>query len=302
MVLRPALIAACLATPALAEGPHLAADTPVVHSLAAQVLGDLGTTDLLLDHGADPHHAQLRPSQARALAEADLVLWSGAGLTPWLETPLQTLAGDRVLGLDQVAGLYRQPFQSDTLTALSDEHAAHDDHGPTDPHLWLDPQNAIVWLHAIADRLAALDPAHASTYQQNASAAAARIAALHDEVAATLAPAHATGLVVFHDAYGYFAHAFDLRIVATITLGDASPPGAARIAQLRAALSQAGPACLFPESNHPSRIIPVIAEGTQLRIGAALDPAGTLIDPGPGLYAETLRGLARAIADCAAAS
>ena len=44
-----------------------------------------------------------------------------------------------------------------------------------------------------------------------------------------------------------------------------------------------------------------LAEGTALRIGAPLDPAGTTLDPGPDLYAQTLRALARAIADCAEA-
>ncbi|HPD91093.1 MAG: zinc ABC transporter substrate-binding protein [Rhodobacter sp.] len=312
MILRPALIASILVTPALAQPPRVAADTPIVQSLAAQVLGDLGTPDLLLDRGADPHHAQLRPSQARALSRADLVLWSGEGMTPWLERPLATLADGTVLDLDQVAGLRLQPFQPSPLLDMSDpdtDEADHDHdydheghhHEGTDPHVWLDPQNAIAWLDAIAARLAALDPANAATYRANADAAAQGIRALRDEIAATLAPASGTGLVMSHDAYGYFATAFPLTVLGTISLGDASDPGAARLARLRAALAEAGPACLFPESNHPARYVALIAEGTALRIGAPLDPAGTTLDPGPDLYAQTLRALARAIADCAEA-
>ena len=72
------LSVALLATPALADVPKVMTDLPVVHSLTAQVMGDLGTPDILLDKGADPHHFQLKPSQARALSQADLVLWIGA--------------------------------------------------------------------------------------------------------------------------------------------------------------------------------------------------------------------------------
>ena len=106
---------------------------------------------------------------------------------------------------------------------------------------------------------------------------------------------------MFHDAYGYAAKVFGLNVLGTIALGDAASPGAARLTALRAALVGAGAICLFPEVNHPPALVTLIAEGTDLRIGAALDPAGLLQTPGPALYGQTMRTLARAIADCATA-
>ncbi len=308
-MIRALPVLALLAAPALAEVPRVVADTPVTHSLAAQVMLGLGTPDLLLDPGADPHHAALRPTQAQALARAGLVIWTGPGLTPWLSGPIEALATGALLDLGAANGLHRQEFRD---AALLDDHTDtdhdhdHDHADDTDPHLWLDPANAALWVETIAAQLALLDPDNADRYAANAGHASADIAALSADLAQTLASAGGTGLVMFHDAYGYFATAFGLNILGTITRGDAAAPGAARLTALRTALagSRGGSAtiCLFPEANHPQDLVALIAEGTDLRIGAPLDPAGVMQTPGPTLYAQTLRALARAIADCAAGS
>ncbi|PTX01484.1 zinc ABC transporter substrate-binding protein [Pararhodobacter aggregans] len=299
------------ATPALAEAPRVVTDLPLTQSLVAGVLGDDAGVTALLDRGADPHHAQLRPSQARALSGADLVVWIGPGLSPWLAGPLDSLAGGRVLDLSAVPGLYTQDFAEDEHDDHGHDHDHdhahddHDDHGHDhsgmDPHLWLEPGNVAIWQRALGAELAAGDPEHAADYIARAEAAAAGTEALRAEIEAILAPVGDAGLVMFHDAYGYFAHAFGLNVVATISGGDASAPGAARIAALRAELQHDRAVCLFPEANHPDDFARVVAEGTTLRIGAPLDPAGMELAPGPDLYARLLRALAQSIADCVTA-
>ena len=66
------------------EPPKVLTDIAPVHSLVAQVMGDLGEPELLLQASDEIHHLQLRPSQARAIARADVVIWVGPGLEPWL--------------------------------------------------------------------------------------------------------------------------------------------------------------------------------------------------------------------------
>ena len=107
---------ALLATPTLAEVPAIVADTPVTASLVQQVMGDLGQPALLLDKGADPHDFQLRPSQARALQDAGLLVWVGPDLTPWLDRAAADLPPPRQLPL-----LARSPRQRPFA-----EDAAHD--------------------------------------------------------------------------------------------------------------------------------------------------------------------------------
>jgi zinc transport system substrate-binding protein len=161
--------------------------------------------------------------------------------------------------------------------------------------------NAIVWLAAIADRVSQIDPDNAATYAANAEAASTRLQALDEELRARLAPVGDAGLIVHHDAFGYLSHAYGVNILGSVALGDAAAPGAARLATIRSALNEAGAVCIFPEVNHSDAHARLIAEGTDLRIGAPLDPEGVSLEPGPELYETLMLNLVSSIADCAAA-
>jgi zinc transport system substrate-binding protein len=76
---------------AQAEVPRVAVDIAPVHSIVAAIMQGVGMPDLITPAGSSPHSHQMRPSQARALEQADIVIWVGPGLTPWLEGPVETL-------------------------------------------------------------------------------------------------------------------------------------------------------------------------------------------------------------------
>lgn len=308
------------ATPALAEVPKVVTDIPPVHALVAQVMGDLGAPELLLAKGADEHDFQLKPSQAGAVADADLVVWIGPELTPWLDGAMDTRPeGAAALALLDAEGTMRRAYgegkdnehghedhaeEGHSEEGHSDDahaeegHEGHD-HGSEDPHAWLHPGNAQVWLGLIAAELGRLDPENAATYAANAETAGQEIAALDAELAALLAPVKDKPVVTFHDAYGYFMEHFGLTYAGSVALGDASSPGAARLSELRGELEAGGAVCMFPEVQHDPALVEQLAEGTAVRIGGALDPVGSSLEAGPGAYAALLRGIAGTIADCA---
>jgi zinc transport system substrate-binding protein len=359
-------VATLLATaaPLFAEVPRVVTDMPPVHALVAEVMGDLGQPDLLLDRGANAHAFQLRPSQAQALADAGLVVWIGPEMTPWLDRTMDglgsgipqlrllaapgtfTLAygedehdhdhgagaghGDHATD-DHAAGEADQHAHEETAEAAHDahahddhahdghedeaeggDHAGHDDHAEadgaghddhaahegTDPHAWLDPTNAAVWMQAIAVELGRLDPENAATYAANAATGAMKLQALDAEVAGILAPAQGKPFVVFHDAYRYFTGHYGLTVAGSVALGDAASPGAARLAELRGTMQDGGALCIFPEAQHDPKLVAQMAEATGARLGGTLDPEGSQMEPGAGLYATLLLGLATTIADC----
>lgn len=119
---------------AAAEVPRVVTDIAPVQSLVAQVMGDLGTPDLVLPPGASPHGHALRPSEARALQSADLVFWVGPDLTPWLEDPLETLAQDaRHVALMEAEGvrlleMRDGPVFDALVEAAADAHGHDHDH------------------------------------------------------------------------------------------------------------------------------------------------------------------------------
>lgn len=310
---RPALVAAILAAVAgmaRAEVPRVVTDIPPVQSLVAQVMGDLGTPEVLLGRGADPHEFQLRPSQAAGLTRADLIFWIGPELAPWLERALQGVGGaDHAVALLHVPGTFTMAFapgedadhDHDTAGAGDSDHDPDNEHahGGLNPHAWLDPDNAEHWIDVIAADLAKADPEHAATYVANAKAAKAAVAAADARAKALLAPVKDAPLVVAHDAFGYFARHYGLNVVGAVSLGDAARPGAARLAEMRDLLKAKGAVCVFPEAGQDPKLIKVVVEGTGARMGAPLDPPGTMLDRGPGLYAALITGMAQAVADCA---
>ena len=322
----PALALVLAPSLALAEVPRVVTDIPATGSLVAQVMGDLGQPHVLLPAGGNAHAYQMRPSDAQALQSADLLVWVGPELTPWLDRAAQSLAAGQRLGLLALDGTYRQDFGAtgahdhgdhdhdhedhedhdhDAAAAAPAEanHDDHDhedghDHDGVDPHAWLDPANGAVWLAAIANSLGELDPEHAADYAANAKAAADALAALDARLAGRLAPLAGQRFVVFHDAYGYFTGHYGLEPAVPVSLGDASTPSAARLAAIRAEIAGADIACAFPETAHDPALIASVTEGSAVRTGRALDPSGSGHEPGPGLYAAILEDMGAALADC----
>ena len=265
-----------LATAAQAQTPRVLTDVAPVHGLVAQVAEGIFTPDLLLEADADPHHMALRPSQASAVLQADLVIWIGPALTPWLAAPLESRV-DPVLTL-----------------------APNLVEGRDDPHLWLDPMQAANWLSPIAAALAEADPANAARYAANADRARAALENLHSQIAERLAPARGAQLITAHDAWRHFARAFDLTVADSIQTADHSSPGARHLADLSARVAAGEVDCVLsegPETEGLARTI-IGASATPL---VTVSPLGWTIPQGPGFYAEHLRSTASEIANCVAA-
>jgi len=293
-----------VAAPAPASaGPQVVATIAPLHSLAVQVMEGAGAPDLLLPPGASLHDHALRPSEAAALQGAAIVLRLGAGLEPWLDRPLSALASDAaVLELAEVPGVtLLAPREDAAFDAGGDDHGhGHDDghgQGTADPHLWLDPENARTWLAAIAEALAAADPANAALYRANATAAKAGLDRLVGAAEARLAPVRGRPFLVFHDAFQYFERRFAIEAAGAVAASDARMPGPARIAAIRARIAETGAVCLFREPQFRSGLAETVAEGTGVRIGE-LDPLGAGLAPGAGLYSALIEAIAAGIADC----
>ncbi len=303
-------LAALTLGPAQADVPSVVTDMPPIQSLVAQVMGDLGTPLMLLAPASSPHDFQLSPSRAAAIAGADLIVWTGPELSPWLgrvldsaDTTAPTLAllasqATRLRPFALASGADESP-KADHVHVVGDEHDL--DRSQLDPHAWLDPDNASIWLGLIATELAKIDPDNAASYIANAAKAQADLAALDSSLADTLAPARGKPIIVFHDAYGYFAAQYGLKLAGSVSLGDATTPGAARLASLRATITAGSATCIFPDAQFDPAPVTQLASDTGIRVGGALDPEGSTQPQGPGLYAALMTGLADTIAACVTA-
>ena len=273
-----------LSTAAFADAPKVVTDFGPIDSLVRQVLGVLGQPFMLLPKGGDPHDFQMKPSQAQALSDADLVFWDGPELMPALADAISSLGTNaKSVPLLQAGGGKIRMFEGEE---------------GTDPHAWLDPTNAQSWLATIATELSAKDPAHAATYAANATTAQAALAALDAEITAQLDPIKGKPFVVFHDAMGYFADHYGLTVAGAIELGDASEPGAEQLTSIKAILTDTNAVCVFPELGRDPKFIETVTEGSTARIGNGQDVEAIMLDPGPQQYATLLRAIATTLTDC----
>ncbi|MFV1591080.1 zinc ABC transporter substrate-binding protein [Phaeobacter sp. JH20_36] len=317
------------ATTALAEVPTVAADITPVHGLVSRVMQGVGAPELVVPPGASPHSHAMRPSEARALDQANLVFWVGPRLTPWLEGPIATLASDATVISLLEADTTRQLTVRDTVQfgrGDHDEHAeehsddhheghgddhndahhdeeGHDDHshrhepGSLDPHAWLMAENGSAWLQVIAEALAEADPDNEALYLRNATEGQAEIAAATAEISAKLTPVAGKPFVVFHDAYQYFETGFGVQAAGAISLSDASDPSPARIAEIRATVQEMKVQCVLSEPQFNPGLVATVLDGTEART-AVVDPLGVTLDLGPDFYPKLLTSVGAAIASC----
>ncbi|MDO6670800.1 zinc ABC transporter substrate-binding protein [Cobetia amphilecti] len=315
---------------AMAEVPSVAVDIPPVHSLVSRVMGELGSPELVIQSGASPHGYSMRPSEAKALSDADVVFFVSDDLTPWLAKARASLAADAdTLELMEVPGTlhlrYREgaTFEAhhhdDEASSEHDEahgdheehhdgdheeHGDHDDHhehahAGMNPHGWLDPMNARLWLAAIAESLAAQDPEHAATYRRNAQAGQRELETLTESLSARLAQVQGTRYIVFHDAYQYFEHRFDAPASGAISLGDASTPSPARVKEIQAHVARDNIQCVFREPQYNPALIESVFEGTGVKTSIVFEPLGVGLPLGETLYPQLIEHLGQGILLCA---
>ena len=290
------LFLGCLYIPAWAatSPPKVVVSIKPIHSLVAGVMRGVGEPLLLVKGGGSPHGYVLRPSEAKALAKADLVVWIGHELESFLEKPLTTLGRNaRQLALAEQLKehllIKRQGNRWEKSIHTQDSH----DNGEqiTDSHLWLDPLLAQQIVQLTNKALAEIDPAHREHYQANTTALVEKLDQLNQKIKDQLSPVKKTPYIVFHAAYQYFESAFNLNAVGSITIDPNRKPGAKRIKDIRQKIMLLNARCVFSEPQFESRLVATVIEGTGAKTGT-LDPLGASVPAGEEAYFQLMINLA----------
>ena len=232
---------------------QIVATTTQMADFARNVAGARASVTEILSPNTDPHEYEVRPGDVKALAEGDLVLRSGGEADAWLDDALSAAGVDRsdVVNVGEAAGL-----EGD------------------DPHWWQDPVRAEKGVIAIRDALVRADPGGAAAYRAGASRYLARLRALDASVRACMSrvPANQRLLVTSHDALGYYARRYGIRVVGAVipALSTAAQPSAGDVAKLVDTIERTGVRTIFAESSVNPKVERAIAGQTGARIGAPL--------------------------------
>jgi ABC-type Zn uptake system ZnuABC Zn-binding protein ZnuA len=258
-------------SPSPSESTGAAADytviatTSVFADLAQLALGNNVMIETLIPAGVDVHTFEPSPADAQKLAGADLIVMNGLGLDEWALSLLEAAGKSEEDVLELAEGI----DESNAWVYLEGEE--HDEeegdghgHGGADPHIWLDPKGAAIYVERIAARVVADLPERAMEIESARDAGLAEIAALDEELRVGFAAVDASKrkIVTFHDAFGYFARTYEIEIVGVAVEAPGQEPSAKEIAALIDAIKAAGVTSVFSEVQFPSKVLDQIAAET----------------------------------------
>jgi zinc transport system substrate-binding protein len=287
----------------LAEVQVVASIKPI-YALVAGIMQGVGEPTLLVQGGASPHDYSLRPSDMRAINQAQIVFWVGPDLESFLIKPLANVgAKTRTVALMQAPGVEVLPLREGG--AWEAHHHDHDEHSEQgqkqeashDAHIWLDPVNAIAMVRQIVSTLGEVDTSHRAEYQHNGAQLITRLEQLNQELAQQLLSIKDQPYIVFHDAYQYFERRYQLHAVGSVVVRPEQRPSAKRVAEIQARVRNSGVRCVFTEPQFQPTLVETVIAGSGARRGV-LDPLGAELPANSEAYFKLLQALTLSLKAC----
>jgi ABC-type Zn uptake system ZnuABC Zn-binding protein ZnuA len=244
------LLTSALASCSGTVAPDILTTSTILADVTRNVVGERLSVGSLLPVGTDPHSYQPTPQDTAKISESKVLVINGADYEHFLEPLLANVDGERTL-IEASTG----------LRLRSDAENGH----ASDPHLWLDPNNMIVYVENIRDGLEQFDPAGAEMYRTNTRAYITQLEELDAWINQQVAqiPPERRLLVTNHEAFGYFAERYGFTVVGTVIesfSSDASPSAQQMAALVDQIKLYEAPAIFLDASDNPSLAQQIAAE------------------------------------------
>ncbi len=267
------ILSACGVGPRQTDGTVLRVFVGILPQkfVVERIGGPRVVVEALVQPGQDPHTYEPTPRQVSGLSDAKLYFRVGMGFEDALVDRMSSMRGLRVVDTRQ--GIELQPMEEYQEEGL-------------DPHVWMDPLLVRRQALTIRDALVAADPEGRAAYEAGHESLVKDLEAVHQEVAAALAPYRGRELLVYHPAFGYFAAAYGLKQVAVETGG--KEPSARELARL-----------IDLAKSRRVRVVFVQPQFSQAGARSVADAIGGAVVPVDDLaydYLANLRRIAKAVA------
>ena len=251
-------------TPA-SSGVSVVATTSTLASLAIGVVGDAHRVRSLVPVGASPEEYQPTPQDIEAVHAATVLIENGAGLEGWLQG---TLDNARNATLRQVVCAQGMPVVDNN------------------PHLWMDPEYARVYVRKIRDALLVADPTHAATYRRNAASYDLQLRLLTERTRRKIStiPSDRRTMIIFHNAFLYYNARFGLRTVGVVEVNPGAEPSAKHIADIVGLARKYHVRAVFAEPEYSPKLIEALAQSAGIRTVSSLYDDSVGVDPKVATY------------------
>jgi len=250
---------------------HILATETFLGDIAQNVAGGRIKIETLLPATVDPHEFQPKPQDAVKITESKMLIVNGLGYETWLAKTLENVSGEQLIVV-----------ATKGLTPNPDPSGEHPD---GDPHMWMNPLNTIQYVKNIRDGLAQVDPAGKDTYTANEDAYIAKLKNLDQWVKAEVAqlPPEKRLLVTNHDALGYFARAYDFKVVGAVipSVTTESSPSAQQMASLIDTIKSSSAPAIFLDIGENQNLAKQIASESGAKVITDLYVESISVSEGP---------------------
>lgn len=254
---------------------------PVLKDLAEVVGGPHVRVTSLLKGYENEHTYSPKPSDLVAVRKAQVLFEVGLGLEVWVANLVKSAGRSSLTIITTSKG----------IGLIPDDHEVdpnhRDGHARGNPHVWMDPENAVTMMRHVTEALSHADPDHAQEFRQNQAAYLRRLDQLRAELTDRLRKLSDRRIVAHHPAWPYFARRFGFEIVATIQAQSASEPSAAQIRQLIETIKRHRVKAVVSEIQLSQRVPELLARETGARVVVLTTLPGGL--PRTDTYLDMLR-------------
>lgn len=253
-----------------------------MYDFARKIGGDRVTVTNMVPAGTEPHDWEPSPSDIVALEQADVFVYSGAGMEHWVEDVLASLDNRELVSVEASSGIQllegHHHHEDEEEAAHQDEDShAHEEEASYDPHVWLAPLNAKQEMENIKNALVEADPDNAEYYVANYETWGARCDQLDQEFKSGLSDLKSQDIVVSHEAFGYLCEAYGLHQMGIEGFSPDSEPDPARMAEIQDFVTEHQVKVIFSEELVSPKVAQAIADATGARV-ETLSPLEGLTD------------------------
>jgi len=238
-----------------------------LYDFARNVGGDAAHVTLLLPPGLEPHSYEPKPGDVLKVNEADIFIYTGKEMEPWVEGLLKSVDSKKLVVVNASNGI--------TLLASAGPGHSHEEHGHgetaghghaegrLDPHIWLDFVRAQKMVENIRDGFVAKDPSRKDLYTKNAAEYDSKLKSLDEEFRKGLADCrHRLFVHGGHFAFNYLANRYNLEYVSAYEGSPDAEPSPKKIVELKKLVSDKGIKYIYYEELITPRVAEVLARET----------------------------------------
>lgn len=258
-------------TSADSNRPKVVATSSVLCDITEKIIQDTVDLTCLIPAGTDPHVYAPKPSDRKAIEQANLILYNGYGF----ENDLIKLIESTKNSAPKVAvgeAAVPKPLKGeehDHQHGTEEKAEAGHEHGEFEPHVWHDAKNGVRMVEAVRDNLQKISPSNAATYTSNAAKMTRELTQLDGWIKSQIStiPAQQRKLVTTHDAMGYYAAAYGIPIEGALQgISTEEKPTAGRVKELVDEINQVGVPTIFAEATINPKLMETVSRETGVNV------------------------------------